>query len=98
MIFQRIWHMITFYHWRHDRREYHKLAMCSCGWKCKTFRKSLKEHLKEINCAHDWEYDHSCGVGPAGGDDSEFTHWPMRQCAKCYKCEFLDSFSNKQRK
>lgn len=85
-------HKLTAYHWRYDRGDGPAaLAICECGWKCRLFRKSPRDHLRRVHCllrGHDWGESEPVLVGPAGAPDEEMTLIAMqRQCDRCWKCE-----------
>lgn len=95
----RLKHKLTAYHFRHNLEGGNKLAVCSCGWKCRIVKKGLKDYLRRSKClrGHIWEPWEPIEVGEVYEKDGEWTssidegHGSviayMRQCNVCYTCE-----------
>lgn len=90
---ERLSHALTFYHWRYNRRAEHGgLAMCSCGWKCRMFRRvARRTQLRSVLLlcwlrGHRWGENNETHTGPVGFKESEDTLiGTTRQCERCWK-------------
>lgn len=92
-------HKLTAEHWRRNRKPRSTvLGICSCGWKNKLFRSSLRTRARKVMCVfgHKWEDPEPIEVGPvyeengewvSGIDRGEGYTFHMRQCERCYKVE-----------
>lgn len=81
---KKLWlkHKFTAHHWRHDHRKNRVtiIAMCSCGYKARIFRKIMwrtRWRKLKYGCifrGHDWI-----------AEDEYFS-----QCSRCYECYFTE--------
>ncbi len=89
MSWLRVWHTLTAYHWRRNRRLVAStLGICGCGWTARFLRPGWRDRLRESVCDHEWGERQEKHAGPVGFDESlDTVIGTFRQCEKCARCE-----------
>ena len=92
----RLWHHLTAYHLRDklNKKQPYILAICSCGYKARWFRKMSAPKWRRIICiimGHKWGKPYDIHEGPIDFEESEnhFLKW-MIQCDFCFKSKTLE--------